>query len=361
MAASRSLWRGDIVTVVYERTTTVNVGAMQMPRLLIITKSHKRDLSCFIDLHKSVFRYSGDDVEHHVIVPDSEVAIFRDIPSPRLKVFPTSMFLQGHFRPAELLRTCVAAASRLPFAQDKLSRQTGELFFNTHRPWTPVRGWILQQLVKLAAVARSDADVVLTADSDVVLVRPISAETFLRREVVRFYSEPGSVHSGMTRHLNWWRIAHRLLGLSADEAINVPGYISAIAAWDPFVVRSMQNRIAEVSGRPWLDTLAREIDFSELVIHGVYVDRLCDDKTRSFSSPRTLCRSYWDREPLTLSRLDSFVEAIAPDDIAIHIQSVSNTSMEVRRAAIQAAGQRCSEISGTKLPQLTELNLASEP
>ena len=53
-----------------------------------------------------------------------------------------------------------------------------------------MRGWILQQVLKLAAVAASEDDVVLLVNSDVEFLRPFTVETFVRDGVVRFYSKP---------------------------------------------------------------------------------------------------------------------------------------------------------------------------
>jgi hypothetical protein len=61
---------------------------------------------------------------------------------------------------------------------------------NLGRPFPPVRGWILQQVIKLAAVAASGDDAVLVVDSDVEFVRPFTAEMFVRDGRVRFFRKP---------------------------------------------------------------------------------------------------------------------------------------------------------------------------
>jgi hypothetical protein len=55
----------------------------------------------------------------------------------------------------------------------------------------PIRGWLLQQLVKLAVARTLTADVLLHADSDVVLLRPFSEELLVDGEgKVRLYERP---------------------------------------------------------------------------------------------------------------------------------------------------------------------------
>ena len=117
------------------------------------------------------------------------------------------------------------------------------------RKFPPVRGWILQQVVKLAAVAASKDDVVLVADSDLEFVRPATVETFVRDGVVRFYRKPRAVDERLRRHMAWHRTARVLLGLPPAEP-PYTDYISSLPAYDPAIVRRMLARVTAASGRP---------------------------------------------------------------------------------------------------------------
>src|SRR6202022_2738625 len=81
------------------------------------------------------------------------------------------------------------------------------VWVNVRRPYAPARGWIMQQAVKLAAAAAIDADVLLTADSDVVLVRPVTIDTLYADGRIRFYADPLGVAAGMRRHVIWHSLA----------------------------------------------------------------------------------------------------------------------------------------------------------
>jgi hypothetical protein len=71
---------------------------------------------------------------------------------------------------------------------------------NLGRPFPPVRGWIVQQVINLAAVAASE-DVVLVADFDVELVRPFTVEMFIRDGVVGFCRKPQFITEQLPRHM----------------------------------------------------------------------------------------------------------------------------------------------------------------
>ncbi len=132
-----------------------------MAVLAILTPSYLPDLPHFTELHASVRRYTADDVVHHVLVPNRDFAAFSQIDSPKLRVHPEDENLPSTFISTYASPACSGTYPRM----SKLPRITA---VNLARPWPPVRGWILQQILKLDAASRIDADVVLIIDSDVV-------------------------------------------------------------------------------------------------------------------------------------------------------------------------------------------------
>jgi hypothetical protein len=102
---------------------------------------------------------------------------------------------------------------------------------NLRRPFPSVRSWILQQVLKLAAAAASEDDVVLLVDSDIEFVRPFTPETFIRDGVVLFYRKPNGINERLPRHVIWQRAVRTLLGLPPAEP-PYADYISSLLAWD---------------------------------------------------------------------------------------------------------------------------------
>ena len=58
---------------------------------------------------------------------------------------------------------------------------------NVRRPVPPLRGWIIQQLVKLAVADQISERVIVMADSDLVFIRPVTVATFAPGGRVRLY------------------------------------------------------------------------------------------------------------------------------------------------------------------------------
>jgi hypothetical protein len=116
-----------------------------MTRMAIIDPSNAPDFELRADLSRSVLRHSPPTVHHHILVPDRDVRLFAQLGGPRIHIHQTSEFFPRAFVP-------VPAA---------------KLWVNVRRPYPPVRGWITQQIIKLAAAAQIETEVVLLGDSDI--------------------------------------------------------------------------------------------------------------------------------------------------------------------------------------------------
>ncbi|MGV7217096.1 DUF6492 family protein [Bradyrhizobium sp. UFLA05-112] len=286
-----------------------------MKRMSIITPSFAPDFELCKDLHRSILEYAPDSVHHHIIVPRSDISLFRRLAGPRTHIRCEADFLPSSFVPMPLTKFTV----------------------NLRRPIPPVRGWILQQVVKLAAVAASEDDVVLLVDSDIELIRPFSVETFIHNETVRFYRKPNEIDQRLPKHVIWHQVARGLLGLKLAPPPHAD-YISSLLAWDPAIVRQMLGRVATVTGRPWATAIAGQLHFSEWTLYGVFVDEALAAPANSFASEDPLCLAYWNEGPLSRQGAIDFIQRAKSTDIAVMISAKSRTPLAVRRAAF--AGHR---------------------
>ena len=280
-----------------------------MVRMAVLTKSYAPDFELCAALNRSVLENSPETVEHRVVVPRSDLNLFSRLQGARTRIVCEAELLPRAF-------------VRLPLVNIAL---------NLARPFPPVRGWIQQQLIKLAAIAAAEEDAVLVVDSDAEFVQPFDATTFVRTGVVRFFRNPDQIDKRLPRHMVWHRVARKLLALPTAEP-PFPDYISSPLAWDPNVVRKMLARVAATTAQPWTTAIARQLDFSECVLYGVFVDGVMDAPARSFTSTDSLCAVYWDQSPLDEARAAEFVRSARPTDVAAVIQSKSHTPTAVRTA-----------------------------
>jgi hypothetical protein len=281
-------------------------------RMAVITPSFAPDFQMCADLNRSVLACSPETIHHHIIVPRSDLGLFRQLAGPRTRIRCESDLLPRSFIP-------------VPFGKKKYT-------INLGRPFPPVRGWILQQVIKLAAVAACDDDLVLLVDSDIEFVRPFDAETFVRNGVVRFYGKPHEIDERLPRHMIWHRVARSLLGLPAAKP-PYTDYISSLLAWDPAIVRRMLERVTVTAGCPWTTAIARQLHFSEWTLYGVFVDEALGAPANSFGSDDPLCLAYWGTVPLSSKGAGDFLQGLQPADIAVMISAKSRTPLAVRRSA----------------------------
>ena len=124
----------------------------------MITPSYEPDFGLCEDLSRSVLENSPEMVHHHIIVPRRDLELFARLAGPRTHIRCEADFLPSSFVP-------------IPFSS--------KFTVNFRHPFPPVRGWILQQVLKLAAAAAFEDDAVVLVDSDIEFIRPFTPKTFL--------------------------------------------------------------------------------------------------------------------------------------------------------------------------------------
>ena len=159
-----------------------------MDDLAVLTPSFRKDSALFADLHRSVLANTADSVVHHIVVPPTDAHLFREYEGPRCRVWTHRDLLPPY---------CLS----VPYGSG--------LTLNIRRPWPPVRGWVTQQIMKLAGTAAIDARAVLIADSDSVLVRDVRLDEFVRNGRLWHHRKDDAVTAGMERHVLWHNVARK--------------------------------------------------------------------------------------------------------------------------------------------------------
>lgn len=277
--------------------------------LEIITPSYAPDFELCRDLAQSLRVHAVGPYRHTIVVPEKDVRLFSGLTDAATTIEVVEDFLPGFIR--------------IP----------GNMHINRHRPFPPVRGWVSQQIVKLAVAARSDADVVVLADSDLVFVRAIDANSFRVGNDPIFYRLPDALDARLPEHLIWHAVSRRLLGLPPAADPPLPDYISWPCVWEPAVVRAMLTRIESTHRTRWQTAVGRELRFSEMILYGVFVDDLHRDGRRCAVSDMQ-CLRHTEEVKLGGSDLQDFLDLLRPEDLAIMISAKSDTDIAERRAAL---------------------------
>lgn len=278
-------------------------------RLALLTPSYIKDFDICSDLIRSVLRNTESDVEHHIIVPKSDVPAFKSLAGSRTIISDTRSYLPSSMKQVSHLNAWI----------------------NYRAPFPPIRGWMAQQIVKLAAAARSQSDVVLLIDSDVLLIRQVSASSFYRSGRLKLFEMPSGIDASLPRHHLWHATARRLLGLPPYKASTLPDYICWPCAWQPSVVRTMLARVEAVTGLPWPTAVGKELNFSEMILYGVYVREVVGASEELALSDDMHCVNHSHEIALTERQLSQMLSSAKPEDFAIMISAKSGTPLSVRR------------------------------
>lgn len=283
--------------------------------LEILTPSYAPDFDLCSDLVASVRLFAPPGTVHRIVVPGRDRALFEPLAGDGVVIETVGSVLPSRMR-------------KIPGAN---------LWIDYRRPWPPVRGWIAQQIVKLGAAAASSADWVLLVDSDIVFIRPFTAEDYGSGEGVPLYRLEEGVHRGMTRHVQWDAVARRLLGLVAVPshlAETLPDYICCPCLWSPVVVRALLDRVAARSGVPWQVAVGRSLHFSEMVLYGVYADEIAAENTAVRHISRMRCVNHYAESPLDDADFARLLARAGPGDLAVMVSAKSGTSLATRRRAL---------------------------
>jgi hypothetical protein len=281
--------------------------------MTIVTPSYAPDFALCKDLVASVHHHAPPGTAHLIVVPPEDLDLFAGLAGGGVEIRPTSDFLPRRF-------VRVRAAN---------------LWVNARRPFPPVRGWIAQQIVKLAAVASLSTDVALLVDSDTVFVRDFGPADFMSGGEVAFYRLPDAIWDNLPGHRRWHEESHRLIGCPPPDPGLLPDYIAWPCAWDPAICRDLLERVTSATGTAWSSAVGGTLRFSEMILYGVFVDQVVDpDARRIDRTPAMLAVRHDAETPLEPTELRALLATLRDEHVAVMVSAKSGTALDDRRAVL---------------------------
>jgi len=285
------------------------------PRVAFVTPSFWRDFDQCRELNESILALAGPRAKHYIVVDACDYALFR---------------------PLENGQTVVTTVEDvIPKGYHKL-RFSKKWWFSSAALY-PVKGWLVQQLVKLSVPSLVDEDILVNVDSDVRFVRPVDPTMFYRNGRTRMYRLRGGVTSGM-EHVRWHSNVCKLLGLVESDELPLDDYVGNVISWDRRLVARVLDHVERTTGRPWHVAFARARLVSEYLTYGLYVDKVIGpDAAGVWIDERSWCHTYWGPEPLPAADAEAFTRAMRDDDVAFSVASYTHTAPETTRFATDLA------------------------
>lgn len=252
--------------------TLLSVTAIQMTNtsMTIVTCTYSPDADRARRLCQSIDRFVPSDIAHCLIVPQRDTALFKDLASPR-----------------RFLRT-VEEVLPATFTQLPLSSR----WWLAPGMW-PVRGWIIQQLVKLSANRAVESEIILFADSDVTFIRAFDEELYCHEGLVRLHRIADAAQD--QDHIRWHNKAASLLG--EEPGYFGSDYIGQLITWRRSNLEQLQIHLEKIHGKPWHQLIARSLHLSEYILYGAFVEHvLGQEKSGHFCSDTDICHCCWFQE-----------------------------------------------------------------
>lgn len=271
-----------------------------MTTIELVTCSYAPDAELCERLVASVDRHVPASIPHTILVPRRDLPKFRHLSGPRTRILAEDEVLSRSVR-------------RVPF-------QPKALLYGV----TPVRSWLLQQLVKLSAPRVVDADVLVIIDSDTAFCRPFDETLILRDGRVRLFAD--EAHAAITPHVEWHENSARLLGIPPRRWFGA-NYVSHLVVWRRDVLCETLERVTSCSAAPWDKAIARTWHFSEYTLYGIFAQHVVDDD-RHWASGEDLAHSSWNYDVESASGLRAFRDDFRPHHVALGVQSKTALSLE---------------------------------
>jgi hypothetical protein len=270
------------------------------PTVAFVTVSYAPDRDRCALLCRSLDALAPMTADHVIIVDRADLPQFSELESGRRHIIATEDILPNRVWRLEARRVGLRS----------------NVFLHLGKP---IRGWLVQQLVKLAVCRDLAADVIVHADSDVVLVRPFETRALLDHDGrVRLYRAPEAIDARLPEHVRWHRTAERLLGLDASPT-PLPDYITSFVPWRRDNTTLLLEYLDRRFRRSWMRVISNARDFSEYILYGRFVSEVVGDVGGQFASASSLCRDYWGHEPLNNGELESLLDGMSEGHIAVSI------------------------------------------
>lgn len=291
----------------------MNAGSPSTPDAALLTASYAGDFERCRLLCETVDTYVRGASRHYLLVEHRDVALFRQLETRHRTVVDERDILPSWLRdipdPASLFRRRIWLSLKAP----------------------PLRGWHVQQLRRMAIAEHIAQETLVYVDSDVAFLKPFDCGRFWRDGRLRlFRRDDALLKPGHENQRIWSQNAARVLGIPASNTSS-HDYISTLIAWRRSSVLAMLARIAEVSGRQWVETVCSRRKFSECMIYGRFVDDVAGGAGH-FPGSQEFCRVHWTGEAMSDAEFEAFIRDMGDEQVAIGMQSFIGTDLgRIRR------------------------------
>ncbi|OLP55109.1 hypothetical protein BJF92_17080 [Rhizobium rhizosphaerae] len=283
-------------------------------RTALMTASYAPDFERCALLCESLDSHMKGDWHHYLLVDTPDVGRFRTLEGARRSVIDQRALLPWWLR-----------------AVPDPTKPKRKLWL---RPFgKPLRGWHVQQIMKIAFAATAREAAVIAIDSDVILVRDFDPARLWRDGACRLYRLPDEIDPSIrSDHVAWLGHSDRLLGIGPYR-LPAAGFIDSMVSWRCDTVRAMIAHIERLHGMSWQRALTHSRAFSEYIVYGRFAEEVLKGEGH-WMTDEPFCHVAWFKDSYETGPdgLRKLVAGMGPNQIGIGVQSFIGYEMnDIRR------------------------------
>lgn len=272
----------------------------------IVTPSYHIDYEACRLLVESINRHVPAEIRHYIIVPKADYHLFKKLETERSQIKFQEDFLPWWIVPS-------------------LISKKWYFSFKTF----PVRGWIRQQIVKLATGNMLAEDNFLIIDSDTFFVKSFNFKSFLRNGDLSLYCEP--LDTPIPSHEKWQENSTKMFKIDPPKLLPEI-YVGPFIFWRREVLQKMFKSLENLNGCSWQKTICRQLSVSEYTVYGVFVRQVLGlSKSAHYTDPCKYTHDYYKEIALSKKELIEFRDSIKDHHIGVSISSKSFTPIALIR------------------------------
>jgi hypothetical protein len=281
-----------------------------------ITPSYAPDFQRCKLLCWSIKQFVSFPVEHYIVVDKKDLNLFQQLADSNTRILTKEEIL-----PSWIKR--ISFFGKKNIWLNLKGYKSGE--------WL-LRGWLIQQMVKLAAAQYVEQEVLIFVDSDVAFIDFFDVHTLINKDKVRLLRVEHSTDMDNEIGRKWKNSAKKLLGLPFQNSY-YDFYVSQIVTWRRDNLIQLYKLIEENFEQDWLEVISGVKDLSEYVLYGIFANYVIGENSGHYDEHlQKICWCYWDDNPMSHEKLKEFFqEARSSSHKAVMISAKSSIDLSIEQ------------------------------
>jgi hypothetical protein len=282
-----------------------------------ITPSYAPDFQRCKLLCWSIKKFVSFPVKHYIVVDKKDLNLFQQLADSNTKILTKEEVLPSWIK-------------RIPFFDKKKNIWLNLKGYKSGN--VLLRGWLIQQIVKLAAAQYVEQEVLIFVDSDVAFIDFFDIHTLINKDKVRLFRVEFSTDMDDELGRKWKNTAKKLLGLPFQNSY-YDYYVAQIVTWRRDNLIQLYKLIEENFEQDWLEVISGVKDLSEYILYGIFASYVMRENSGHYDDHlQKNCWCYWEDSPMSDEKLkELFHEARSSGYKAVMISAKSSIDLSIEQ------------------------------